>query len=84
MRSLSSRLGLSADDLLDPLPQLSPAAAQAAACWSFCDGWAPERWPAFAAFHQVRDWAAHVELMQAMRAKYRKHEEAAAGHHHHD
>lgn len=62
-------LGIRPDDLLDPLPDLSPQAQLAVACWHFCDGWAPERWPVFAAFHDVPDWGALVDLMQAIRAE---------------
>ena len=79
MRSLSTRLGIPTDDLLEPLPPLSPSASLAVACWQFCDGWVPERWPAFAAFHRVPDWAALIELMQAMRAEYRKQAENPHG-----
>lgn len=75
MRSLST-LGIRTDDLLAPLPELSPRASLAVACWNFCDGWHPERWPHFGAFHDVPDWGALVELMQAMRAEYRRNEEA--------
>jgi hypothetical protein len=48
-------------------PELSARAELAAACWSFSDGWHPERWPLFAALHDVVDWHALVELMQAIR-----------------
>jgi hypothetical protein len=54
------------------LPDLSQAAELAVRCWGFCDGWAPERWPVFAAFHDVPDWAALVDLMQAIRDETRK------------
>lgn len=62
-----ARLGLSADAVLGPLPDLSPQAEQAAHCWNFCDGWNAERWPVYAALYPVRDWHALVDLMQAIR-----------------
>lgn len=52
-------------------PVLSAQAELAVACWNFCDGWAPERWPVFGAFHHVDDWPALVELMQALRDESR-------------
>jgi hypothetical protein len=64
-------LGLSAD-VLGPLPELSPQASLAALCWSWCEGWAPERWPLFDAFHAVPDWGALVELLQVIRDESRK------------
>ena len=66
MRQLAA-LGLKPDDVLGPLPALSPLAAQAAHCWNFCGGWYPERWPVYAALHDAADWAALAELMQAIR-----------------
>jgi hypothetical protein len=36
-------------------------------CWNFCGGWAPERWPVYAALHDVADWHLLAELMQAIR-----------------
>ncbi len=67
MRSTAAKLGLSEDALFEPLPELSPQALTAMRCWNFCEGWRPERWPLFGAFHDVADWAAVVELMQAMK-----------------
>jgi hypothetical protein len=58
--------------VLGPLPELSPQAAQACRCWAFCEGWAPERWPVFGALHDVGDWHALVDLMQAIREAHRK------------
>jgi hypothetical protein len=48
-------------------PALSAQGELAVACWNFCDGWAPERWPVFGALHDVADWHALAELMQAIR-----------------
>lgn len=79
MRNLQA-LGLRPDDHLEPLPDLSPQAQLAVACWHFCDGWAPERWPAFAAFHNVPDWGALVDLMQAIRAAQHEAEKEQRGH----
>ena len=53
------------------LPALSAQAELAVACWNFCDGWAPERWPVFDALHPVDDWHALVDLMQALRSATR-------------
>lgn len=79
MRNLQA-LGLRPDDFLEPLPDLSPQAQLAAACWHFCDGWAPERWPVFAAFHDVPDWGALMDLMQAIRTAQHDAEKEARGH----
>lgn len=68
-------LGLSGDALLGELPELSAQAELAARCWAFCDGWMPERWPVFAALHDVADWHALADLMQAIR---RAHDKAPA------
>jgi hypothetical protein len=54
-------------DIGEPLPELSPLAEQAIACWNFCDGWAPERWPMYAALYPADDWYALVDLMRAIR-----------------
>ena len=64
-------LGLTAD-VLGSLPDLSPQAALAALCWNWCDGWAPERWVLFDAFHGVPDWGALAELLQVIRDETRK------------
>jgi hypothetical protein len=64
-------LGLSAD-VLGPLPELSAQASLAVLCWNWCDGWTPERWPLFEAFHAVPDWGALVELLQVIRDETRK------------
>ena len=76
MRSLQA-LGVRPDDLLESLPDLSPQATLAVRCWHFCDGWFPERWPIFAAIEDVPDWAALVELMQAIRTQMRNADQAA-------
>lgn len=47
-------------------------------CWNWCEGWAPERWPLYAAFHTPRDWGATVELMLAMRDEVHRCQRAAA------
>ncbi len=67
MRAFAAGFGAKAEDLLDPLPPLSGQAQLAIDCWVWCDGWAPERWPAFDAFHAVDDWHALVELMLVIR-----------------
>jgi len=43
-------------------------------CYGFCDGWAPERWPVYAALHPVADWHALAELMRTIRDEQRKEE----------
>lgn len=68
-------LGLQPGALDAPAPELSPQALAAARCWKFCAGWAPERWPVYAAFHPVADWHALVELMQAIRDRHDHHDE---------
>lgn len=65
-------------DLAAPPPELTPHARLATHCWSWCDGWAPERWPVYAAFHDVDDWPRLIELMQALRAEVRKQEGGAS------
>lgn len=65
-------LGVRPDDFLDPLPELSEAAEQAARLWHFADGWAPERWAVFAQFEHVADWAALIEMQDAIRRAQRK------------
>lgn len=72
MGKSATTLGLTAEQLLGPMPELSAQAALAAECWAWCDGWAPERWPLFAVFHQVPDWGALAELMQTLRNETRK------------
>lgn len=52
---------------VDPLPALSPDAQLAAHCWRWCEGWRPERWPVYAALHDVPDWHRLAELMRAIR-----------------
>lgn len=64
-------LGLTADQLLEPLPEMSAQAMLARDCWLWCEGWAPERWPMFEAFHPVPDWGALAELMRAIRDQSR-------------
>lgn len=54
------------DMLVAPDP-LSPAAALAAHCWGWCDGWHPERWEVYAALHEVDDWHQLADLMRAIR-----------------
>jgi len=49
------------------LPELSAAAEQAVHCWAWCEGWAPERWPHYAAFHAVADWHHHMSLLTVLR-----------------
>lgn len=36
-------------------------------CWRWCDGWRPERWPAYDALHDVEDWQMTLDLMQTMK-----------------
>jgi len=36
-------------------------------CWAWCEGWAPERWPHYAAFHAVADWHHHMALLTVLR-----------------
>lgn len=69
MRNLAA-FGITCD-IGEPLPALSPLAEQAIACWNFCDGWAPERWPLYAALYPVEDWYALVDLMRAIREEQR-------------
>ena len=58
--------------MLGPLPELSATAEQAVRCWNWCGGWFPERWPVFAALHEVSDWSALAELMLAIRQQQDK------------
>lgn len=67
MRAFAAGFGAKAEDLLDPLPPLSGQAQLAIDCWVFCEGWMPERWLAFEAFHDVDDWDALVQLMRVIR-----------------
>lgn len=66
MRNLEA-MGIPAGFVGEELPELSPLGVQAIACWNFCDGWEPTRWPMYGALHPVRDWYALIELMQAIR-----------------
>lgn len=50
-----------------PPPELGEAEAQAMHCWAFCAGWAPERWPVYAALYPVADWHSLVDLMREIR-----------------
>lgn len=72
MGKSGNALGLTVDQLLGPMPDLSAQATLAAECWAWCDGWAPERWPVFAVFHDVPDWGALADLMRALRDETRK------------
>lgn len=71
MRNLAA-WGIDAAAVGEGLPDLSPDAEQAIACWNFCDGWAPERWPVFAALHAVADWPAVVQLQAVIRDEMRR------------
>jgi len=71
-------LGVRWQDLQEPLPDLGPMARQAAHCWTWCDGWHPERWPVYGALHDVADWAGLSDLMQTMRDEFAKLREAEA------
>jgi hypothetical protein len=48
-------------------PELIPDAERARHCWEFCAGWAPERWPVYAALYPVDDWHHLIELMRHIR-----------------
>jgi hypothetical protein len=65
-------LGIGADAVLGSLPPLSADAQQAAHCWHWCGGWEPQRWPVYAALHDVDDWDALAELMLAIRTEHDK------------
>lgn len=54
-------------DFIAEAPEMTPTAAQAQHCWAWCVGWAPERWPIYAALHEVEDWSLLVELMAHIR-----------------
>lgn len=48
-------------------PELDELAQRAWHCWSFCGGWAPERWPVYGALHTVPDWHLLIEAMRGLR-----------------
>lgn len=48
-------------------PVLCVGAERARHCWEFCEGWAPERWPIYAALYPVDDWHALIENMRHIR-----------------
>ncbi len=48
-------------------PVLCFEAMAAVHCWRWCKGWTPERWPAYAALHDVEDWAMTVDLLEHLR-----------------
>lgn len=50
-----------------PAPVLGLDAMAAVHCWRWCKGWTPERWPAYAALHDVSDWSLTSELMEHLR-----------------
>ena len=62
--------------MAEPPPELSAHAQLARHCWSFCDGWNPERWLVYGALYEVDDWSRLVDLMQAIRVALRKRDEA--------
>lgn len=47
-------------------------ADQARHCWTWCGGWAPERWPLYETFYPVADWLQLVELMEHIRVQQSK------------
>ena len=53
--------------MVAPPPELCAEALAAVHCWRWCCGWAPERWPAYHALHDVADWQMTMELMTTMR-----------------
>jgi hypothetical protein len=61
--------------MMEPLPALTGLAESAAECWRWCGGWHPERWPIFAALHEVQDWAAMSDLMLTIRLAHEKEQE---------
>lgn len=54
-------------DLRAPPPEQCALAAQATHCWSFCGGWAPERWGVYGALFEVADWHLLIETMQVIK-----------------
>lgn len=62
-------------NMAEPLPVLTGFAADAAECWRWCGGWHPERWPVFAALHEVGDWGAAAELMLGIRLLHEQEQE---------
>jgi len=50
-----------------PAPVLCLPALLAMHCWRWCQGWHPERWPAYDAMHTVDDWALLSELLAHLR-----------------
>ena len=53
--------------LAAPPPALCQAATGAVHCWRWCKGWMPERWAAYAALHEVEDWAMTMDLLEHLR-----------------
>lgn len=47
-------------------PEQDEWAQRALHCWNWCGGWHPERWPVYAVFHDVSDWALLVELLETL------------------
>lgn len=78
MRTTAAALGLGADALAEPVPELSAAAQLAAECWDWCDGWHPERWPLFDALHEVADWERLAAGVRAIRDAHREHDRREA------
>lgn len=54
-------------DLVAPPPLMCADAVMAGHCWRFCEGWRPERWPMYAALHDVDDWQLLIDLMQILK-----------------
>lgn len=48
-------------------PPLGADALAASHCWRWCGGWHPEKWPIYAALHDVDDWAMLIDLMQVIK-----------------
>ena len=54
-------------EALDAAQPVGPLGQIALHCWGFCGGWAPERWPVYAALYPVPDWHHVIELMRTIR-----------------
>lgn len=53
--------------MTEPPPPLDEWAQRALHCWNWCEGWNPERWLMYQAFHDVPDWALLIGALESLK-----------------